>query len=425
MVKGIKFELFYNIINLVCLTCVLNNNRAITMFLILLNVTGILFSLVNGIGKGSVIILLSLSIVMLLSISTMVSNYNTSIITTIMIFVQSIGSFLIGYSNPYNNDLNKSFLKFIIYFNIFLSIYGLLIYYLPNTIGTINFDGVNTYVQIVSFLGISLRQVVIIENITHISISSLTNNPNTLSFLLLIASISVLYFLFNKDEHSHFFNKKGCLICTFLLFVFTLFKAGSRICIVVLFVSFILFDYMRIKAVNKSYFKRRWYLIFVIVFFVICFVGNYSTIIKYIDLNGREKGWKVFKAYSGKCIIWGIGLGNSLDLLLSEIGSRMGMHNTYFALWLEMGLIPLLAIGFIIVRSAASSFMKYSISKVSISSKFLNGCLFIFLVDILLIGITENTIFTFSVFNYLFFFVLGVLIKGGDVCDKYNYNNLQ
>ena len=416
MTNAQRFCLFFNIANFIGFA-LFPQSKYVTIFLLAVSCLGLLFSATRNIKKNITYIFVCLLIFFIFTlIITLISQYDLKISTYILVLIQCFTAYVIGALNGVDDKVNKLFFKFIIVFMLILSAYGLLIYYLPN------YESKNTAgqtVQCTIILGIKLSQIIAREKNGPTGIASLTQNPNTFSFLLLLGAVAVLYFLFSREDAKKI-GWKIALSLFFVLFIFTLFRAGSRMCIALSIVLVLMFDFFQVKSRKKSYLRSRFILIILLIGALIFAIMNYDKIVAQISFASREELWAVFDNNKRKYVFIGAGLGSSLQMIIFETSLTLGMHNTYYSLWLEIGLIPFILILLALLISIIYSYFVHLKTKEKTPSKLISGSQMTIIFTILLFGITESTIFTFSLFNYLFFYLVGAIIGKGSKDKNYS-----
>ena len=140
--------------------------------------------------------------------------------------------------------------------------------------------------------------------------------------------------------------------------------------------------------------------------------------LRFLDLNGRQNMWRVLLDYSVKHYFLPSGLGTSSIILKDYGGINLSAHSLYINVLVEYGLIVTLIIIVLITKTLRRLSWMLSCTTVDNDRNNYKMQIAVF-VSLLLLGFTEVTAFTFSFFNYLFFFVIFTAF-GGEVKNDNN-----
>ena len=166
---------------------------------------------------------------------------SSTFITTTLVFVNIILIFMITCYT--NNKINTFYtiMKIFIIFVVLLCIYGLFVRVLGGTPRPYtNDDGVKQYMQSVHIGPITLYQRAMGDSLGRFGVTSLTKNPNTFSYLILYAFVINLVIIKIRKN-----NKEKNIInyILIILFLISVYIAGSRLAMILIPISFILVEF--------------------------------------------------------------------------------------------------------------------------------------------------------------------------------------
>lgn len=359
---------------------------------------------IYGIGY----IVLSVSLFAITLIIDILGEYsNQTIKTTAIVFLNIILFVLMFCSvkKNLNDSIYNTFSKYFIIYILILCFYAIIIRFFGGTPVYFNTDenGGIQYVQTIRILGINFSQIAIGDtNSFGFGVSSLTGNPNTLSYLVLLGEIIYIFLKFDKN-----ILIKNIFIMS--IFVITIIISGSRLAIML----FVLVIISKIFLFNKkSLYKSK--KVFVIkllsVIALICIILsilllNDINLLDNLNLNGRENMWDIALNEIRSNIFEMNGLGASKQILAERLGIETSMHNTYLELALSYGVFITIIFVLYNIKVIISS-IKFLINSVNVENLSIILSQIILLVIILLIGLSESTIMTFSAYNILYFYVI-------------------
>ena len=234
----------------------------------------------------------------------------------------------------------------------------------------------------------------------NLGVASWFTNPNTFSMICLISYINCLY---NKQRVGLLISLLGIIL-----------GFSRAILIMTILVTFLLFYQSSNKVLKVA-----------LIFCVIASTGAiiFAGYLQLPNFNGRMSMWKVLMQYAIKHHFFPNGLGTS-SLILKEYGGiSLSAHSLYMNILVEYGLFGILFFVLFTVQ-----FVQYLLvtakKEVSNSTKKNYKIEFATFASLLLLGMTEVTAFTFSFFNYLFFFVV-FTVYGRDISnDNSIYANI-
>lgn len=400
-------------VTIISLTINTLQSMLLNIFLILNNIIVLIFEVkANGLiikKKDANMFVIILSIIMVvLIISIFGINLEKSLKTVIIYLGQVILLFLI-----FLFDYNKinNFCKFIKIFNIFITIcilYALLIKLfggIPQPY--ISGNGVSIYKQSLDIGGIHLSQITMGENIKNQSVSSLTGNPNTFSYLCMYAA-AINISMINLNKHNKRRIKGYYLLL--LLSIFGIFLGGSRTAFIIMGLYLLIYDYISIKSNGENYIKKRQVIICILAIILIGIIilmnKNQDIMKELLDLNGRELVWNIFFKTFENNPLFIAGLGNSTEVVAQSLGYELSMHNTYFTIITELGLFVgtfLIILNFVYVLGSLKKIAYY---KGNTLYKELLRLSIGISICILIKGLTEVVIITNNMESYLYFYLI-------------------
>lgn len=189
-------------------------------------------------------------------------------------------------------------------------------------------------------------------------------NPNGLGIFVIL--VFILFTIVNHYHPSMFTIWEKRLIFLFLLYV--TYKTGSRTALVAIFLFMVFARFYRFSPFLG-------FIVFLATLFATeFFMNNYAMIITALGLqnvfridtleggSGRTIAWEFAWTHIQKSVFFGKGFAYDENLMrsnfdfLSRQGHEGGVHNTYLIIWLNTGLIGLLAFlrGFILIFIKAS-----------------------------------------------------------------------
>ena len=346
-----------------------------------------------------------------------------TIITTIIVFTNIILlSIMIGtVEKKLDNEIYIKFCKYFFIFVIIICLYAIIIRYFGGipTYYDASEDGSIQYRQSVNIFGINFSQIVIPDRNISLGygVASITGNPNTLSYLILFAEIIYLFFLERKDTKI----KKVLYIA---ILTMTILMANSRLAVLLYMMMLIIriFFISKLKtSADKKYslMKISIGVALMIISFLILNMGKIN-IWEQIDFNGRNDMWNVALEEIKNNPLKMNGLGASGEILKIKLGKEISMHNTYLDFALNYGIFILFV--FIIynillivnsIRNLLASTNEKDIRRILVQ--------IIFLIVLLIIGLSEGTVMTFSIYNLLYFYNilnLRIINKGGSISER-------
>ena len=329
----------------------------------------------------------------------------STIVTTIIVFANIILlSIMIGTTEKeISNNVYKKFCVYFFKYVILITMYAIIIRFfggMPTYYETTE-SGSFQYRQVINILGVQFSQIVMGDNSSlGFGVASITENPNTLSYLILFAEIIYIFYLSYND------TKLKKILYVIILSI-GIIIAGSRLAILL----FILFFIVRIFFISKldinenkekSLFKIIVGIAIITILFLILSLGKYN-ILESLDLNGRENIWEVAFEEIKSNTLDANGLGSADEILKDKLKTETSMHNIYLKLILEYGIIItsifIIYNIYILIKSVK---LLLKITNEEDSNRILLQIL-IFM-TILIIGLSESTIMTLSIYNILYFY---------------------
>ena len=237
-------------------------------------------------------------------------------------------------------------------------------------------------------------------------IASLTQNPNSLSYFLIYALIMNTVYAQVKKK------KKILHIALYGIIVVGIILAGSRLAVLLIPVAYLIPKILFIKDKRKISIIILT-MISVLILTVLLLTLMDISILENIDLNGRDLLWSNIPEIITNHMLTGEGVGSSILILEELLGvDKASMHNTYFVMISDFGLFLSLIIWVIIVLIVIKNIKELIKKEQNINKQQMVLAISIILI-ILIQGMSESTIFTLSVPNILFFYMLSTLIKIG------------
>lgn len=321
-------------------------------------------------------------------ISLMLPLYNTyffnNIKTTILLLSNLILLyFFVASQNDRSIIMENCFKIFSIITEAFV-IYGLIIYLFGNqSIYQVDINSTE-YFQSYTIAGIKLIQSACGDLSHGFYVGSLTNNPNSLSYICIF---SLVYVLFFKT-----FNLKK-IIKIIILFTGVLIS-GSRLA-TILFPIIIL---IRIFFHRKNFVntKKTVFLYYVFFIFILILVFNFSSISGSIDYNGRLENWTIgLKNVS----LIGHGINSDNIYLNNYLSYKTSMHNSYVSLLVNYGIIFSIIICTFFFITLKKMLLKYELSKE-------DSFVFVLFLILMIVSLSESTFLVYGCFNTLFFYLI-------------------
>lgn len=321
-------------------------------------------------------------------ISLMLPLYNTyffnNIKTTILLLSNLILLyFFVATQNDRSIIMENCFKIFSIITEIFV-IYGLIIYLFGNqSIYQVDINSTE-YFQSYTIAGIKLIQSACGDLSHGFYVGSLTNNPNSLSYICIF---SLVYVLFFKT-----FNLKK-IIKIIILFTGVLIS-GSRLA-TILFPIIIL---IRIFLHRKNFVNTRKtvFLYYAFFIFILLLAFNFNSISGSIDYNGRLENWTIgLKNVS----LIGHGINSDNIYLNNYLSYKTSMHNSYISLLVNYGIIFSIIICLFFFITLKKMLLKYELSKE-------DSFVFVLFLILMIVSLSESTFLVYGCFNTLFFYLI-------------------
>lgn len=276
-----------------------------------------------------------------LIVSILGINLEKSLKTTVLLGGKVILLFFIVILDRNRLKNFKSFIKIFNVFVVFCVLYACIIKFFGNIPQPyVSENGMSIYKQSLYIGGIQLSQYTMGKNINNHSVSSITGNPNSFSYLCAYAiAINITLIQLNKFEK----KKYRKYILSILISFCGLLMGGSRTAILMTLIYGGIYDFLIIKSKGESYIKRRQ--IFIVlgtligVTTILYFWIKPQLIINLLDLNGREEVWKIFFDTFKENPLFIAGIGNTIEVISKNLGFELSLHNTYFTCIMELGLI--------------------------------------------------------------------------------------
>lgn len=216
-----------------------------------------------------------------------IGNYSEeTIVTTTLIFGMTLCTILIAWSDTNDNKNTYILFKGLLVFFIFLALYGIIIRFFGSEPKMYNINGTFQSRQVLKLGPIQLSQRTMGTSNSNYGVSSLTQNPNSLSYYLLYA------FIINTGLIN--IKKVKCESCIinyicYPILILGIFIAGSRLAILLLPITYLLSKLFYIK---KSKMKNLILLILIAIMLIISiFIVINVNVLENIDFNGREVLW--------------------------------------------------------------------------------------------------------------------------------------
>ena len=330
--------------------------------------------------------------------------FEYTISTTTLVFASIIVSFLILYYTKNKESTFEKIMQLFIIFVVFLCIYGLVIrVFGERPRAYIDSNGEKIYRQVLTIGPIHLYQKTMGNSAGNFSITSMTDNANTFSYLILYAFIMNLYFLKKYKEQK---SVKNFYYFSFILFLVTICFAGSRMGIALVIVSYLAMKIFEIKRLK--------YMITMIVTLILLFLTFFSYVSLYniddiinIDLNGRDELWSIMPEVIQENIFIGKGLDSSRYIVMDKLGRDVTLFNSYFTMIANYGLILSILFYIIIIYIAYNNLKKYIKCRKD-NLKVANIYLFtaIIIIIALMQGLVENNILRYLIYNFIYVFFI-------------------
>lgn len=349
-----------------------------------------------------------LLIFVLVVIMTIFSKYREdTLITTVLVFVNILFIFIINFLDR-EERISNGIIKCFFIFLIFLAIYGIVIRIFGTEPTTSTIDGVTRSRQFLKIGNITLSQIVMGKPNENYGIASLTPNPNSLSYFLIYALIINTVYTQTKKVKK---QKKLLNFILYIVIIFGIILAGSRLAIILIPIAYLIPKILFMKNKKKISF------IILLTISIILLILLYLLLIDFpilesIDLNGRDLLWRNVPRIISDHMILGEGIGSSILILEDMLGvEQASMHNTYFVMISDFGLLFAVIICILIITMVIKNIKRLIKSEYSITKQQQIVLAISMIILILLQGMSESTIFTLSVPSILFFYMLATLIK--------------
>ena len=322
-----------------------------------------------------------------------------TIITTTLTFINILLIFLIVSYTDNKKETFEDVLKIFIVFVIFLCIYGIIIRIFGEKPQYYNLDenGNRIYRQELVIGNFSFYQRTMGDSAGNFSITSLTNNSNVFSYLILYA------FIFNYmllKEYKTEGKKYKIRYIFFIIFLISMYFAGSRMAIFLLVLSFLLINYLMSKNVKKY---TEIYIIIGTV--LIMGIARYLLVNSEVDfsvnLNGRDKIWSVMPEVLRENIVLGKGLDASRNIMQEKIGMDVTMFSCYYTMIANYGLILTILFFLILFSVIYKNIVKYLKDR-----NYIHLLTSIIILVSLIQGLVENNILRFAVWNNIYVFII-------------------
>ncbi|MDW3038838.1 MULTISPECIES: O-antigen ligase [Bacillus cereus group] len=273
----------------------------------------------------------------------------------------------------------------------------------------------------INFVGVKIEQAIYYSGSTA-RFSSITGNPNILSYILLISlAVTLLLFLRQSIKVSFF-------IVVFLIQFYALILTYSRTGILAFGIFlFLLFWLNNSKGMNGLRrviwkFMRISLIIAVFVGIIAALVLNGSNQRFSLDLAGRGKAWDLLIEVISNNFFFGIGFNSSQELLR---GMNVGVnhaHSLYLGITAEIGIIGLGIFLFFICYTLWMLIQKFQKHKNNLKDKdqwlMYSGNIAL-VIAILIHQITEFSLLRNNYLNFLwFFFIFATLKLGSYLTDR-------
>lgn len=387
-----------------------NDNKILIMFCIFIQFLSIIAKIKKEpliLNKNNKIFLILYLILFAYSIFISVFNKyrNETVITTVLVFASSLLIIFIAWLESEDKAI-LILLKGFIIIVTFLAIYGIVLRFLGSEPTITVKNGISQSRQFLNIGPFRFSQIVMGNSKNNYGVASLTPNPNSLSYYLLYGFlINQIFIQIKKQKKQKIFLN----ILLSIIFIFGIFIAGSRLAIILLPFSYILLKVFLIKDT-----KKRSLLIITtigIFLFFILFILTNTSILGLIDLNGREEMWSKIPDIVKSNILMGNGIGSSILVLEDLLNtSKASMHNTYFSLISDLGLVISIVMWlaiflFIIIN------LRHILKLKNEEYKYIRLILTILMIIILMQAFSESTLLTYSLPNLLFIYSMATCIK--------------
>ena len=324
---------------------------------------------------------------------------NETLITTTLIFANIALTTSVCF---YISNLEKALQiisKVFVYFMIFLVIYAVIMRCFGGVPQTYFDNGEKLHRQCISILGVNFYQKTMGNIYGNFGVASLTQNPNTFSYLCLYAFIFNLIYL--KERHKVL--KNGLYN---VLLIIGILISGSRMAIalipIVIILSFV------IKKVKIKHIKVSILIAGIMALVVGIFITYNINMLSMIDLNGREDSWNVMPEIIKHNFFIGNGLDASKTIIKQLTGLQKGIFNSYYVMIINYGVIISAIFFTIIIKYIYNVVKKYK--RESKNQKKLYLLTIIIMIIGLLQGITEQNILRFSVWNTIYILLINCSI---------------
>lgn len=283
-------------------------------------------------NRKQVILLISITVLnffMLLSVLTYSST--SALLEAFLQIVPNYTIFFLVIADQNERQTFNFISKIIICMTSILSIVGLMIHFF----GDIHFvEG--KYVETYSLFGVNFTQRIVGYEQGQTRISSLTSNPNTLAWFILLTILLIFYHLILKQKHR--------LILVLLLGVnlIALFSTSSRSSLISLFLG--IFIFLAFYMSQKNYIYLVITTLTILLFNINKILGS-SKFRLNDGLSSRNIIWEKIMQSVDERIFYGIGLGSAGQLILGDFSTST--HNIYLSIFAEIGLLGLLCFIFI------------------------------------------------------------------------------
>ena len=284
--------------------------------------------------------------------------------------------------------------------SILFSVYGLLF---GSSFQRIRIEDTTIISSTVKIGPIAINQYAVQGGLVNgnLGVASWFTNPNLFSMICLITYIYCLY------------NKKYKFL---LIAVIGIILGYSRAILVISLMVTFLYLFQSSKKWGKILLTFG----LLIGFVIILFYGG----VRPIDFNGRMRMWGVLLNYDFRHWFLPNGLGTSSLIIKSYGEIALSSHSLYINILTEYGLVGLLVFIYIMTKKGIRIRTLYSNAHTK-NRVIVYRVLFVIMISLIVLGITEVTVFTFSFFNYLFFYVVFAISRGDISYDNSVYTNIQ
>lgn len=290
---------------------------------------------------------------------------------------------------------------------LLLSIIGLVIYYFGQTYWA---DGV--LINELRLGSFSISQIMYISS-GLLRISSITGNPNTLGYILVISSVSTIGLFFMNKIRVIFLLL--LLSPQLLALFFTYSRTSWAMFLIIIFILSLLLRGKNSHISNVVLHTMKIICAFIMLLAMLYIIYSDKSNQRFsLDLNGRLEGWKPLLDLFNEKLMFGNGFNTSADYLYQNEIDISNAHNIYIAILSEIGLVGMLIFIMILMASI------WLISKVCwpFSKEYFGRDEYVpivvnlsLLIGILFHQLFESSILRFSYLNLIWVYVLFSSLK--------------